>query len=198
MYACGGQSVGEDSVIDASGEWSVQWDTRICSNGQQDLDTWAFRDDGSTLGNATITAQVSNSSPRSPDPGPRRASRRPRRSRWRDEYTLRFSDCFGTLSRSVWCSHQWWEASPRVGTQYVKDGVLHLVRRRSDGYRTSPSRPSRAGRKTSLVPARLLRGTDALDRRAGLGPRLLALLDRPRDQSEVAAAGVPGANLLVG
>ena len=49
-------------------------------------------------------------------------------------YTLRFSDCFGTLSRSVWCSHQWWEASPPVGTQYVKDGVLHLVRRRSDGY----------------------------------------------------------------
>ena len=32
---CGGQSVGE-TRSDASGEWSVQWDTRICSNGQQD------------------------------------------------------------------------------------------------------------------------------------------------------------------
>jgi hypothetical protein len=49
-------------------------------------------------------------------------------------YALRFSDCFDTLRRSVWCSHQWWEASPPVGTQYVEDGVLHLVRRRSDGY----------------------------------------------------------------
>jgi hypothetical protein len=49
-------------------------------------------------------------------------------------YVLRFSDCFGTLSRTVWCSNQWWEPNPALGTQYVSDGVLHLVRRRSDGY----------------------------------------------------------------
>ena len=41
VYACGGQSVGEDSVIDASGEWSVQWDTRSCSKGPAGSDTWA-------------------------------------------------------------------------------------------------------------------------------------------------------------
>jgi hypothetical protein len=49
-------------------------------------------------------------------------------------YALRFSDCFGTLDRTVWCSNQWWETNPRAGTQYVQDGVLHLVRRRADGY----------------------------------------------------------------
>ena len=135
VYACGGQSVGEDSVIDATSEWSVQWDTRICSNGRQELDTWAFRDDGSTLGNATITAEVGNSLSRPRDPGPRpcQPSAAPKPVAGQ-RYALRFSDCFDTLSRSVWCSHQWWEASPPVGTQYVEDGVLHLVRRRSDGY----------------------------------------------------------------
>jgi beta-glucanase (GH16 family) len=50
-------------------------------------------------------------------------------------YKLRFSDCFSTLSSRVWCSHQWYESPPRVGTQYVdKSGVLHIVRRRADGY----------------------------------------------------------------
>ena len=49
VYACGGESVGEDLVMNANGEWSVQWDTQTadCSNGTQDLDTWAYRDDGS-------------------------------------------------------------------------------------------------------------------------------------------------------
>ena len=59
--------------MDANGEWSVQWDTRTaaCSNGTQDLDTWAFRDDGSDLGHATITVEVDNSSPPPPpDPEP--------------------------------------------------------------------------------------------------------------------------------
>ena len=46
VYACGGQSVGEDLVVDWKGEWSVQWDTQMagCSNGSQALGTWAFPD----------------------------------------------------------------------------------------------------------------------------------------------------------
>ncbi len=49
-------------------------------------------------------------------------------------YTLRYSDCFDTLDRTTWCEKQWWEPNPRAGTQYVQKGVLHLVRRRADGY----------------------------------------------------------------
>jgi Glycosyl hydrolases family 16 len=134
VYACGG-SVGEDLVRDANGEWWVQWDTQVCSNGQQTLDTWAFRDDGSDVGNATITVEVGNSSSPPPDAGPTpcEPSVEPEPVAGQG-YSMRFSDCFGTLSRTVWCSNQWWEPNPPVGTQYVEDGVLHLVRRRADGY----------------------------------------------------------------
>ena len=137
VYACGGESVGEDQVMDANGEWSVRWETRTaaCSNGTQDLDTWAFRDDGSDLAHASITVQVDNSSPPPPDPEPSACQPSPEPGPVEGQgYALRFSDCFDTLSRSVWCSHQWWEPAPPLGTQYVDEGVLHLVRRRSDGY----------------------------------------------------------------
>ena len=137
VYACGGESVGEDHVLGANGEWSVRWDTRTaaCSNGTQDLETWAFRDDGSDLGHASITVDLKNSSPPPPGRGPSacRRSSVPRPVAG-EGYRLRFSDCFRTLSRRVWCSNQWWEPRPPLGTQYVRDGVLHLVRRRSDGY----------------------------------------------------------------
>jgi hypothetical protein len=138
VYACGGESVGEDLVMNPNGEWSVPWDTRTtaCSNGTQDLDTWAFRNDGSPVANTTITVQVNNSSPPPPDPEPTPCPSTPEPGPVAGQgYTLRFSDCFGTLSRSVWCSNQWWEPTPPPGTQYVENGALHLVRRRSDGYR---------------------------------------------------------------
>jgi Glycosyl hydrolases family 16 len=129
-----GNAVGEDLVQDGGGEWSVQWDTQVCSNGQQTLDTWAYRG-GAALGNATITVQVSNSSPPPPDPGPTACQDTTIPGPIVGQgYTMRFSDCFDTLSRSVWCSHQWWEAPPPAGTQYVSDGALHVVSRRSDGY----------------------------------------------------------------
>jgi len=137
VYACGGESVGEDLVMDPNGEWSVQWDTQMagCSNGSQELGTWAFRDDGPEVGNASITVEVSNSSPPPPDPEPTPCPSPPVPGPVAGQgYTLQFSDCFGTLSRSIWCSNQWWEPKPPIGTQYVVDGALHLVRRRSDGY----------------------------------------------------------------
>jgi Glycosyl hydrolases family 16 len=137
VYACGGTSIGEDHLEDASGEWSVQWDTRIaaCSNGTQDLDTWAFRNDGSDVGHRSITVVVNNSPPPPPDPEPPacQPSSEPGPIAGQG-YELRFSDCFDTLSRSVWCANQWWEPTPPLGTQYVADSALHLVRRRSDGY----------------------------------------------------------------
>jgi len=137
VYACGGESVGEDLVIDPSGEWSVQWDTRMagCSNGLTTLDTFAFLDDGTQLDHESITVEIANSSPPPPDPEPTPCEPTPVPGPVEGKgYVLRFSDCFGTLSRSVWCSNQWWEPKPLIGTQYVANGVLHLVRRRSDGY----------------------------------------------------------------
>ena len=137
VYACGGGSVGEDHVMGANGEWSVQWDTRTaaCSNGTQDLDAWAFRDDGSDVGNATITVEVANSSPPPPpDPEPSPCPSAVPGPVEGQGYQLRFSDCFDTFSRSVWCSNQWYEPKPPPGTQYAEGGILHLVRRRSDGY----------------------------------------------------------------
>jgi Glycosyl hydrolases family 16 len=135
VYACGGTSVGEDHVQDASGEWSVQWDTQTCANGTRDLEAWAFRDDGSDVGSSSITVDVSNVSPPPPDPAPTpcepAAAPDPVAGLG---YSLRFSDCFDSLSRSIWCSNQWWEPTPPLGTQYAEDGVLHLVRRRADGY----------------------------------------------------------------
>ena len=137
VYGCGGESVGEDLVMNPNGEWSVQWDTQMkgCSNGSQPVDTFAFSDDGSELGQASITVEVSNSSPPPPDPEPTPCEPSPAPGPVAGQgYVLRFSDCFGTLSRSVWCWNQWWEPRPPLGTQYVADGVLHLVRRRGDGY----------------------------------------------------------------
>ena len=134
VYACGGQSVGEDSVVDAGGEWSVQWDTRSCPNGQQDLDSWAFRDGGASLGNATITTQVSNSAPA---PAPEPVACEPVSAPGPiagQGYGERFSDCFDTLDRTTWCSHQWWEANPPVGSQTVANGELRLRRDRANGY----------------------------------------------------------------
>ena len=137
VYACGGASVGEDHVIGTNGEWSVQWNTltAACTNGTQDLETWAFRDDGSDLAHRSITVEVNNSSlPPPPDPEPPPCPSAEPEPVEGLGYHLRFSDCFNTFSRSVWCSNQWWEPTPPPGTEYAEDGVLHLVRRRSDGY----------------------------------------------------------------
>ena len=144
----------------------MQWNTRTaaCTNGTQDLDTWAFRDDGSRVGNATITVEVANSSPPPPpDPEPSPCPSPVPGPVEGQGYQLRFSDCFETFSRSVWCSNQWWEPTPPLGTQYVEDGVLHLVRRRSDGYpeRDRLDRAVRPGFPEEL-PVRLHGGSDAL------------------------------------
>jgi hypothetical protein len=53
-------------------------------------------------------------------------------------YTVKFTDQFNTLDRSVWCNRQWYEPTPVAATQFVDaDGVLHLTRRRVDGFRNT-------------------------------------------------------------
>ena len=96
-------------------------------------------------------------------------------------YALRFSDCFDVLSRSVWCSNQWWEPTPPLGTQYVEDGVLHLVRRRSDGYPNVTVSSEPCGQADpQVLPARLHGGPDALDTVRGNGPAFWLLSTRHR------------------
>jgi beta-glucanase (GH16 family) len=60
-------------------------------------------------------------------------------------YNVTFADEFGTLDRRVWCSHQWWEPTPRRGTQYVHDGILHVVSRRANGYPNNTITSERCG-----------------------------------------------------
>jgi Glycosyl hydrolases family 16 len=62
-----------------------------------------------------------------------------------DGYRVVFKDTFWKLRRRVWCSHQWWEPRPQPGTQYVRRGVLHLVRRRSDDYENVTVSSERCG-----------------------------------------------------
>jgi hypothetical protein len=49
-------------------------------------------------------------------------------------YHETFGDDFDTLDRTTWCSHQWWEANPPLGSQTVANGELRLRRERSTGY----------------------------------------------------------------
>jgi Glycosyl hydrolases family 16 len=138
VYACDGSSVGEDTVRDSDGGFSVQWDTSMlgCSNGSQPLDVYAFKLDGSQVGEAHETVNIQNdvAPPPPPPSSDCTASSEPGPIAGQG-YTQVFGDCFDFLDRSVWCSHQWWEPNPPAGTQFAdSSGVLHLQRRRVDGY----------------------------------------------------------------
>jgi hypothetical protein len=138
VYACGGWSAGEDTVRDPDGGFSIQWDTTMqgCSNGSQPLDVYAFTVDGFQLGEAHETVNIQNEAlpPPPPPSSDCTASSEPEPIAGQG-YTEVFGDCFDFLDRSVWCSHQWWEPNPPVGTQFAdSSGVLHLQRRKADGY----------------------------------------------------------------
>src|SRR5215207_10310665 len=49
-------------------------------------------------------------------------------------YEVKFFDSFNTLDRTVWSNGIWYEPGDPPGTQYVRDGVLHLDSLRSNGY----------------------------------------------------------------
>jgi Glycosyl hydrolases family 16 len=118
----------------------VQWDTQMtgCSNGDTRIDTWSYRDDGSETGYAARNVTINNTS--LPPPPPASTSCDPTTAPGAisgQGYTMRYSDCFGTLDRSTWCNRQWWESAPAAGTQFVQDGILHLLRRRADGFQNT-------------------------------------------------------------
>lgn len=49
-------------------------------------------------------------------------------------YRLVFKDTFRRLRRRVWDNREWWNTPPPRRSQYVRNGILHLVSRRSQGY----------------------------------------------------------------
>lgn len=49
-------------------------------------------------------------------------------------YRVVFVDTFARLRRRVWDNREWWNTPPPPGSQYVRNGVFHLVSRRSQGY----------------------------------------------------------------
>ena len=121
------QSVGEDTVQDANGEWSVQWDTFDLRERLAEPRHVAFHG-GTILTNTTITVNVSNQAP-PPDPEPGAATPISAPAPISGQgYSERFSDCFDTLDRRTWCSRQWWEPDPPVGAQTVANGELRLRR----------------------------------------------------------------------
>lgn len=140
VYACRGQSVGEDSAADANGVWEVQWDTRMsgCSNGSTRIDVWSYTDAGTETGYAARNVTISNTaeSPPPPPPPPPPPSGEPGPIAGQG-YQRVFADEFDTLDRSTWCNRQWWESAPPAGTQSVSGGVLHLLKRRADGFQNT-------------------------------------------------------------
>ena len=49
-------------------------------------------------------------------------------------YRVAFVDTFKRLRRHVWDNREWWNSPPPRRSQYVRNGILHLVSRRSQGY----------------------------------------------------------------
>ena len=49
-------------------------------------------------------------------------------------YSLVWRDEFMWLDRSKWTNQVWWDGPGRPNTQYVQDGVLHVVAHQSDGW----------------------------------------------------------------
>jgi Glycosyl hydrolases family 16 len=51
-----------------------------------------------------------------------------------DGYSVVFKDTFRKLRRRVWDNREWWNVRPPRRSQYVRNGKLNLVSRRSQGY----------------------------------------------------------------
>jgi hypothetical protein len=107
-----------------------------CASGSQPLDAYAFTNAGAQLGEAHIDVTIQNALPPPPPPPPPPpggdCTGLPTPAPLAGlNYSVRFSDCFNTLDRSIWCSHQWWEPSPPLGSQTVANGELRLRRSRA-------------------------------------------------------------------
>jgi beta-glucanase (GH16 family) len=60
-------------------------------------------------------------------------------------YRQTFRDEFDSLNRAVWDDHIWYEGASAATSQYVQDGVLNLVARRSQGYQKTTVTTQKAG-----------------------------------------------------
>jgi Glycosyl hydrolases family 16 len=63
-------------------------------------------------------------------------------------YTKRFHHEFNSLNRRVWAVRQWWEERPPANSIYIRNGILHVVSRRSQGYPNVTATSEPHGRKT--------------------------------------------------
>jgi Glycosyl hydrolases family 16 len=52
-------------------------------------------------------------------------------------YRVVFKDTFRNLRRRVWDNREWWNTPPPPRSQYVRNGILHLVSRRSQGFQSN-------------------------------------------------------------
>jgi hypothetical protein len=140
-FYCYGNTIGEDTVQNSNGDWSVQWDTvnNSCadSSGLAGLRAFAFNSAGSQLAAASEDVHVSNSTSPPPPPPPPPAGSCPDSTvpAPATGLTAVFTDCFNTLDRTTWCSHQWYEPTPPLDSQSVDaNGILHLTKRDFEGW----------------------------------------------------------------
>ena len=95
---------------------------------------------GSALGLEAAPPRAGSASPVRVGPASERAAlgvalrpRAPRPIAGRG-YRVVFEDRFNRLRRRVWDNREWWNTGPPRRSQYVRQGKLHLVSRRSQGY----------------------------------------------------------------
>lgn len=88
------------------------------------VDSGAPRGDAASGAASALVTRV-NLSSRPPGRRPAAIGRR---------YHVRFVDTFNRLRRRVWDNREWWNSRPPRRSQYVRNGILHLVSRRSQGY----------------------------------------------------------------
>lgn len=151
IYSCGGNLALEDLATDAQSVFEVQWDTQDptvpeCTNGQHGLAAWSFDNDIGPIGDPDEISITLDNAPLPPPPPPSECNATSAPGPISGQgYTQRFGDCFDTLDRTVWCSHEWWEPSPVVGSQTVTNGELRLRRSRTSGYANTTMSTGRCG-----------------------------------------------------
>lgn len=132
FYALG-VNIGTDfeGVDNVDHEYAVTLDTTTVDNGELTFSCDVYVVPGTlTYTLPQVTYTVSNLPPETTLPPP--------------SYNLVFEDNFDSYDLVIdgaahivngkWHDHVWYATYPPAGSQYVEDGILHLVSKRSDGY----------------------------------------------------------------